>query len=873
MASKSTNSPGRRRSSRLIASPWVFNWPKKPAVFVNLGVDETSNSKHELDGKTKSGKIKVGLGVENPPGAVDRLDVRNEMLESEEDDDFMTPAEKFSNSGSKRPARIQMGSGNSAIMCTSVREKKARLSRSVLNASEANVGKQTDTEEADAHAEDTTADGVAKTSKKLARPGEVVRKNEKGKQCLTKRGKAEAQQPVEVDDKPKKTRTYNRYLQKKFTPAIITDMIANLSEAQSNWVKKAGFEHVLRHRNRIFPHRIAYNVVEAFDSDKCALVLQAGTVYITESLVHNVLGLPQGDSEIKLSKSRIAKCDWDEQYDTTQITPTMIKDKILESPRADYNFKMNFLILMYNFFIEANQNGYVKRDFLSFRGNIDNCGTYNWCSLVLRKLRVTHEFWADAKWRNFAGPLPCLIFSYVCCVQSTEGVHPANTIPWYQGWSDNMLRDREKHEEGTGSFGVGVLTSTSGKINEVAGSGGVGVDMTMRDLVVPDSLSGGEDADARAVCGTEKWGVRNDEEGSDGIDATLDGINDNIEYIIEELEELRHAEDMNEALDTSNKVDFNKSPIHMEGLTEKRNIDLSSKGSAAPTGNNKKVVMSAENAGYPSAGNIEGQGAGQLQFGDLGDHGVHDNPNGGQIEEARADVETTQKAEARKTAGHGVKKIKVVLAADRVGHDSPGGVMSTQARADLEIDNHFDEEPYMKRFEENMLELEASFNKCLANYIESMALYPENEKLAELRTRYKHFFQLFVDSSPITKSLSKRCANQGRKTTVDADDNSSCPSFSLGMSQMFPQNLGDVMDNCAVTPVATKIVNSEQHDSGNLQPPVKYGPMLMNVAKGDVDATLNRYAAFDDNMEVVLKLVNEIHGRMFDVNDFEMVKF
>ena len=54
---------------------------------------------------------------------------------------------------------------------------------------------------------------------------------------------------------------------------------------------------------------------------------------------------------------------------------------------------------------------------------------------------------------------------------------------------------------------------------------------------------------------------------------------------------------------------------------------------------------------------------------------------------------------------------------------------------------------------------------------------------------------------------------------------------------------------------------------------MQYGPMLMNVAKGDVDARLNRYAAFDDNMEVVLQLVNEIHGRMFDVNDFEMVKF
>ena len=133
----------------------------------------------------------------------------------------------------------------------------------------------------------------------------------------------------------------------------------------------------------------------------------------------------------------------------------------------------------------------------------------------------------------------------------------------------------------------------------------------------------------------------------------------------------------------------------------------------------------------------------------------------------------------------------------------------------------------MKRFEENMLELEANFNKCLTNYIESMALYPDNEKLAELKTRYKQFFQLFVDSSPITKSLSKRCENQGRKTTLDSDDNTSFPSFSLGMSQMFPKNLGDVMDTCAVTPVAVQQSGkstSEDHESGNLQAPVKVRP-------------------------------------------------
>ena len=36
--------------------------------------------------------------------------------------------------------------------------------------------------------------------------------------------------------------------------------------------------------------------------------------------------------------------------------------------------------------------------------------------------------------------------------------------------------------------------------------------MTMRDLVVPDSMSRGDDVDAPAVFGTEKCGVINEEE-------------------------------------------------------------------------------------------------------------------------------------------------------------------------------------------------------------------------------------------------------------------------------------------------------------------------------------------------------------------------
>ena len=126
-----------------------------------------------------------------------------------------------------------------------------------------------------------------------------------------------------------------------------------------------------------------------------------------------------------------------------------------------------------------------------------------------------------------------------------------------------------------------------------------------------------------------------------------------------------------------------------------------------------------------------------------------------------------------------------------------------------------------------MLELEANYNKCLTNFIERVALFPKNEKLVELRTRYKQFFQLFGESSPITKSLSKICANQGRKTTLDSEANSSILSLSLGLSQMFPQILRDAMEACVVTPATVHSSfkqTSKQRETGILQPPVKVRP-------------------------------------------------
>ena len=113
------------------------------------------------------------------------------------------------------------------------------------------------------------------------------------------------------------------------------------------------------------------------------------------------------------------------------------------------------------------------------------------------------------------------------------------------------------------------------------------------------------------------------------------------------------------------------------------------------------------------------------------------------------------------------------------------------------------------------------------NFIESLALYPQNKKLADLKNKYKRVFQWFGESSPVTKSLSNSCANKWPKKSREVNSDDIAPSFSLGLSQMCPKNLGDAMDTCLITPEPSILLSKQTNDrseTGMLQEPVKGRP-------------------------------------------------
>lgn len=225
-------------------------------------------------------------------------------------------------------------------------------------------------------------------------------------------GSTEHEEMPKIQQGLKKTRSNENYIEKKISPSIMSQVIAGLSDNQRQWVRVTGFAELLNFRMLCYTHRLGYNVVNAFDSKKCSLELRAGSIQIDDKMVEKVIGLPRGDKEIIFSDNSSLMSEWSDQFPECKrckIKPRMVKDKILASRLDDKQFKLNFLVLFYNFFIECNQNQYLVRDVLNVKMDIDNCGEYNWCQLLIDKLKKTHAFWAANRTRNFKGALAFLI--------------------------------------------------------------------------------------------------------------------------------------------------------------------------------------------------------------------------------------------------------------------------------------------------------------------------------------------------------------------------------------------------------------------------------------------------------------------------------
>ena len=142
--------------------------------------------------------------------------------------------------------------------------------------------------------------------------------------------------------------------------------------------------------------------------------MECGEIPITDEDVHLVLGLPTGTLPVELETDEDSQVEKEksfrEQFEKSHVWTSDLVNEIKKGT-ADDNFKTKFLVLMGNTLIQTVSNGLDQR-LVRFKGNINRCSVYNWCSYVLQSLKTYKKEWAkDPATKYFCGPPVFLIVS------------------------------------------------------------------------------------------------------------------------------------------------------------------------------------------------------------------------------------------------------------------------------------------------------------------------------------------------------------------------------------------------------------------------------------------------------------------------------
>lgn len=250
-------------------------------------------------------------------------------------------------------------------------------------------------------------------------------------------------------------------------PTSFSKAVKQLSNAQKEWVRSAGFGDLLEFSLREIPHFLSVNVLWWYDADNRWLNLSDNRVIrVTENDVHQILGLPNGKKEVVTVKDQDELKEWRSQFDRPEedghkITGHMILQAMESTREVNLKFKQNFMVLMMNTFIRCIKNSYVTQDLIGFIGDYDESGKYNWCKLVTEGLNEDAPLWLEnPHTQYYTGSFVFLLYFYLDRV-SNELIKVERTRPGFIAWKNSLILRRNQTEYLDDTFGNGKIISRS----------------------------------------------------------------------------------------------------------------------------------------------------------------------------------------------------------------------------------------------------------------------------------------------------------------------------------------------------------------------------------------------------------------------------
>ncbi|KAK9071737.1 hypothetical protein SSX86_008166 [Deinandra increscens subsp. villosa] len=200
------------------------------------------------------------------------------------------------------------------------------------------------------------------------------------------------------------------------TPKNICGYMSKLSKKQIEVVKKLGFGSMCLLKLRNIPTELAFWLVKNYDPTSNTLNTGNTMVTITPSLVHRVLGIPNGPDYVeeifKPNTSDLVVAEFREQFgdDSLKIKLTRAVDVFEKNKGGGREFVLNFLVVFNTVIIETMQSSTINQRFLTSITTDSVVSRMNWCVYLIHCLKRTRNNWIPA--RAFNGPLTFLAALY-----------------------------------------------------------------------------------------------------------------------------------------------------------------------------------------------------------------------------------------------------------------------------------------------------------------------------------------------------------------------------------------------------------------------------------------------------------------------------
>ncbi|XP_057803563.1 uncharacterized protein LOC131018886 [Salvia miltiorrhiza] len=252
-------------------------------------------------------------------------------------------------------------------------------------------------------------------------------------------------------------------LKNRTTTATFHDKLGELNDAQKEAIRAIGFGRILELKVRQIPGKLAYWVLDKFNSASCELQVDDGrNLKVTEDDVYRVFGFPKG-KELIVNFERTASNKMFEEWVSffgvggkEKIKIGAVLNEMVNSRDGGTWFKRHFMIAMAFSLIESTASGTVHPYIFRCLTNLHELSQWNWGEYVLRTLIDHKRSWLVDQTKVFPGPTLFLVLLYVDRFEMNR--KPENRLfPIFMNWSTVGLRERQRRELEDGFFGGGSL--------------------------------------------------------------------------------------------------------------------------------------------------------------------------------------------------------------------------------------------------------------------------------------------------------------------------------------------------------------------------------------------------------------------------------